>query len=204
MIPMPTETLQSNTEVIDGFIVDTETGEVLGFVEQPTEFLVTDEDSCNWVLKKMLKVEADIMSIDNSADVLAADAVLRNATALRRVKEKRLEYLHKRFDAELGEYARGQLQGKKERTFKTIFGAIALRFVKGGLRVADKTLALRWATTAAPDAIKVTEEFQISQLSAAQKEEIVKRLNAEADPNLAAFKIEPDRETIAVTTGVVK
>jgi len=195
------------TEIIDGYICDAETGEVLGLAEEPEQFRVQDEDSCNWVLKLMLNAEAELIAIDNSPEVLAADAVLRNAAEIRKKKQKKLDWLHKRFDAELGEFAKQQLEGKKERTFKTILGSIALRVVRGGLRVADELAAIRWAYMAAPEAVKVTEKFLISEVPADTKEVIALSLK---DPDSAApslkeaFALEPDRETIKITTGVAK
>jgi hypothetical protein len=187
--------MNENTEIIDGMIVDIETGEVLGLAEKP-EFTVKDEDSANWVLGKMLALESDIVAIETSARVIEAKAILANAAAMKKDASKRLEWLHARFTAEIGEWARPQLEGKKTKTLKTLLGAISFRVKKGGLRVADKDKALDWAKSNTPNAIKVTEEFQISLLSD------IGRALAEADSGNGAFEVIPDAESVTIKTGV--
>ena len=181
--------------IIDGLKVDPETGEVLG-VETPPEFMVQDDESAKWVLRKIGKAEAAVTAIDADPDVIWAKAILDNANAIQKRAQARLEYLHQRFDEELGFYAKYQLDGKTK-TWKTPVGSVAFRTVKGGLRVVDKDKALVWAKENTPTAIKVSEEFQISKLSD------IGRALAEADAHAStsAFEIKPDVDKITVTGG---
>lgn len=189
---------EPTVEIIDGYRVDSETGEVLGLAEPRPAFVVDDEDSLNWVLGRFLKVEAEIAAIDNSEVVIHARAVLANAEAMKRKATKRLDYLHNRFDLEILEYARRALAGAKRRTLDTILGSVSLRTVKGGLRVKDPEAALNIAKTYCPHAVKKTEAFQISQLTQEERDYLAANV-AEVSH---AFEVKPDTETVKITTGV--
>ncbi len=180
----------------NGMIVDIETGEILGLVQE--QFAVDDRASADWVLGKMLAEEAAMAAVDLTEAVIHARAILANAEALKKEKQRRLDYLHYRFDGELGEFARVQMNGSPSRTFKTINGSISLRSVKGGLRVKDEASALDTANRHGwSNAVKVTEKFLISQLTPQQKQ-----LARSIAGHTTAFEIVPDRETVTIKTGV--
>jgi len=192
--------------LIEGSYYTLEDGEFAGFAV-PETFSVKDQESCDWVLRKFLDIESQINAVELSAEVLAAKAILANAESMRKGMYTKYRWLEMRFQNELVEYAKKQLEGKKERTFKTVLGSIALRTKKGGLRVLDKAKALEVAKLAKwTDAIKTTEEFQISGLAAEEKESIQKGLLSAAWPEddemYKAFVVEPDSETVAIKTGV--
>lgn len=216
-MPMPAPELDGSrqTEIVDGYLVDPETGEILGLADLTNKFAVTDEITCDWVMNKMLEAEADVASVDHTPIVLHARAVVLNAEKLKKEKQRRIDYLHFRFDQELGEYARERLKGAKTKTLKTLFGTIALRIVKGGVRVDDAGAALSWAKLdpeAKKTAIKVVETFQISGLTKAKKEAIQKVLRfprlRDKGPKyraaFAGFRIQPDEEKIDVKVEVGK
>jgi phage host-nuclease inhibitor protein Gam len=183
------------TMVIDGMIVNVETGEVIG-VDAPEEFRVKDEDSFNWVMSKMLDADSRIASILTHPEVVKAKAILANAERITKDAQNRRSWFERRFGDELAEYAKTQIDGGKSKTFKTVLGAISFRVKKGGLRVEDKEKALKTAQfNGWTNAIKVTEEFQISKLDPAQKELAEAKL-------LPGFTVEPDTETWSISTGV--
>lgn len=173
--------------------VDPETGEVLGIVTPKPEFVIDTDDAANWCLAKMLAEESAIAAIDTADLVRQARAILENAEAMKKDRQRRLDWLHTRFDAELGKYARGALEGAKTRTLKLLCGSISLRTVKGGLRVIDEADALETAKSLGwKQAIKTTEKFLISELDEEQ------RHNAETMPG---FKLNPDEERVKIDTG---
>jgi hypothetical protein len=199
----------TGTNVIEqgGYLVDELTGEVLGFAQKPDDkFLPTTEEGVNWVLNKMLKAEAAIAAIQHSPEVLAAKAIVENAGKLQTEHSKKLEWLHQHFDADLGEYARIQLDGKKGRTFKTIYGSISLRTIPEKVKVQDPEAAVAVAKEFYPEAVKTVESFLISKLNDDAIEEIRKGLRGTAwghdDPARKAFMIEPAKETVTIKTGV--
>ncbi|AIE83509.1 host-nuclease inhibitor Gam family protein [Fimbriimonas ginsengisoli] len=200
----PESEVPRETEIHGDYIVDVETGEVVGMVDMAPKFAVTDADSANWVLGKMLQAEAEVAAIDNSALVIHARAVLTNAERMKRDRLGRLNWLHLRFDAELGEYARNELKGKKSKTFKTLLGSISLVANAGGLAVVKKgeATALEIAKKLGfTNAVKTSEEFQISKLTAEQKAALTEAVRkGEVAPG--GFEVKPPSEKVTVTTGV--
>lgn len=163
-----TEKTQFSYTIIDGMTIDTDTGEIMS-IETPTpEFTVHDEDTARWVLTKIGKAEAAVTAIDADADVVWAETIIANADKKRAQAKAKLDWLHTRFDGELAEYAKAQLDGKSK-TWSTTVGRVSFRTVKGGLRVVDAERALTWAKDNAPDCIKTTEEFHITKLNEEQR-----------------------------------
>lgn len=152
-----------DTDGADNYFADAVTGEFVAFA-LPQEFMVKDEDSCNWVLRKFLECESQINAIELSAEVLAAKAIVANAEKMRKAHYARLNWLEHRFKPELGKYAEKMLDGKKERTWKTLWGAIALTKTKGGVKVQDAVGAVAWAEENCKDAVKVEKSFLISMV----------------------------------------
>lgn len=216
---MPTDTLTEvanatevaesprETVVMDGYLCDAETGEVLGLVEMPKEtFAVVDEDSLDWVLGKILDAESDLIAIERSAEVIRARAVLANVEKMRKEKQSRLDWLHARFDGEIREFTAKALEGKKGRTLKRSLGSISLKTVKGGIRLADEQTAIELARLKFPEAVRVvpaTEKFMISQLNPGDRAYIESQLStAEPGPYARAFELKPDTLTVTIKTGV--
>lgn len=168
------------------YIVDDETGEILGLQE---EFHVTDEKSVDWVLEKMAEAEADILREQS-----LLETVTRNIESRKKEAERRRAFLAVRFGSELEDFARQSLTCEKSKTIKRPFGRLAFRTVKGGLRASDPEIALETAKALGwNNAIKVTESFQISKLTDDQK------TYAELQ---AGFVVLPDREVFDVKIGV--
>lgn len=193
---------------IDGYLCDEETGEILGLATPTPEFAVTDRASAEWVLDRILRAEADLAAVDHSPAVIHARAVIENADSIRAERRRRVDWLRRRFGAELGEFARRQLAGGKSRTWKSPVGAISLRTVRGGLRVVDAEAALRVARVAYPHAVKRTEEFRVSLLTPDERDDLLRGLapggwSADEEAH-AAFAVAPDEERVDVRTGVAR
>ena len=216
---MPDETPTETAPVeIDGALYDAETGEFLAFVDRAAAFAVVDQASAEWVLGKMLDAEAALAAVLQSPEVLRAKAVLANAEALQKASASRLDSLHRRFDGELGDYARRELEGKKGRTLKTLLGSISLKTVKGGLRVADEAKALAWAKAPPPPPPPLSRVRQgdraVPDLRPARwrarghprtRSSIrtpSRRNPSTRRPSAAASRSRPTSETVSVKTGV--
>lgn len=186
--------LAENTILIDGLIIDIESGEVVG--QERPEFRVTDEASAEWVLEKIMNAEADA-----ARDRLKLKAVVERLEASIKASEKRAEWFRSRYGSELEEFARERLQDSKTKTLKLTWGSISFRTVKGGLRVADPEAALTWAKQYAPEAVKVTEAFQITKLG----DDWRTTLTTVTPPEQLAergFAIAEDSEVVSIKTGV--
>ncbi len=177
-----------------GMWVNIDTGEIVDIQtpagpDQP--FIPQTETEVEWVLGKMATAEALLVSIQTRPEVLQAKAVLANAAKMEKEAARKLDWLHARFDPDLGEFARKQLEGKKGKTWKSVLGSIALRLQKGKVKVENPELALEWAKAFDPEAIKTTEEFQISRAT-----------NLVEDDLPIGFIKTPDEEKVTVKTGV--
>lgn len=181
-----------NIVLQDGLWIDADTGEVVGLAEP---FQVTDEDSANWVLEKLLNAEADI-----ARERMKLRAVEERAQANIKRHERRVEWLKARFGPELEAYAAQALEGKKSRTLSLLFGKLAFRKKAGGLRLADEALALEWAKKHCPDAVKVTEAFRISAIPA---EEATRLTGLDQEVlDVTGLRYEGPSETFSISTGV--
>jgi len=184
----------SELELIGDSYYDFETGEYVGD-KLPDEFHVTDESSFEWVMEKIFNAEAELL-----AEAEKIKALLANYERKKNRAQAKIDWFKARFSPEVEQYAKSKLDGKAK-FVECPFGRVSFRTKKGGLRVSDKDLALGLAKLSGwTDAIKVTEEFQISKLTEAQKEV----LTAKPLPEGCGFVIEPDSETCTITTGVGK
>lgn len=189
---------QSTYEVIDGYVIDPETGEVIGLATPPA-FIINNPQGLDWAMEMMLKEAAAIHEIDNTAIVVQARAILENAAKMKADRAKRLAWLHVRFDNEIGNYVKPLLEGQKTKTYKTLYGSVSFRSVKGGLRVGDVDKALEWASANCPQAIQTKAEFRISNVPDSIKAAIT------ASPTgleREAFLVQPDEERLKVETRV--
>ena len=179
----------SELELIGDSYWHFETGEYVGD-KLPDEFSVKDESSFEWVMEKMFNAEADLL-----AEAEKIKALLANYERKKNRAQSKLDWFKARFSPEVEAYAKTKLDGKSK-FVDCPFGRVAFRTKKGGLRVSDKDGALEVAQSLHwTNAIKVTEEFQISKLTDEQKER---------DENYPAFVIEPDTEQMSITTGINK
>lgn len=185
--------LAENTILIDGLIIDIESGEIVG--QERPEFRVTDEASAEWVLEKIMNAEADA-----ARDKIKLKAVVERLEAAIKASEKRAEWFRNRYVGELEEFARERLEGAKTKTLKLTWGSISFRTVKGGLRVADPEAALEWAKQYAPESVKVSESFQITKLPDNWREDLL--VSSPEDLAERGFAVAADSEAVSIKTGV--
>jgi len=174
-----------NYQIIDNLVVDTETGEVLG--NAITEGVIDSHSSLEAVLEKIGEVEAML-----AAQQLRHQAILENCRKLEVKTASYLAYLKGMYNAPIEAYAKTRLEGQKSKTLTTPYGSVSFRTVKGGLKVVDKGMALATAhKLGMMEAIKVTEEFQISRLTDEQREAIATTLPE-------GFEMVADKETMSI------
>lgn len=192
--------------VIDGLRYDTETGECYG-PDQAEPFRVTDEDSADWVLERMVDADLDVRRLEQKMKALQDNL----GAQLKKAKARQVGLL-RRFESELEEYYHAN-PPRKGKTLQLTFGKLSMKTIPGGLRVLDADAALALATSMAWDnAIEEKREFKVSALTPEQKEWLAKRLSprdeleevletqAEADAR-AAFEVKPDEERFGVKVG---
>lgn len=173
--------------------IDAETGEILSAEPEAPKFAVTDEKSAEWVLQRIQEEEAAVAAL-----TAQENAILENVRAMKRRHQSKADGLRYRFAGELEAFARENLNGGK--TWTCPYGSVQFRKVASRLKVADDSRALEWARTGCPDAVKVTEEFQISKLTDEAKM-ILKELSAD-ERTARGFEITPETESVSIKTGV--
>ncbi len=168
---------QIETTIQDGYIIDVNTGEVLGIVGLPKEeFVIDSQEAADWVFSKMLEAESELAAVLQSPHVLHAKAIINNAAAIEKEKRRRIEWLHARFDNELGRWARPNLKGKTK-TVKSILGSVSFRLQNGGLRCIDAAKGLIWAKLAGKShTVKTEEKFLVSELTDTDQEQLIEFL----------------------------
>ncbi len=189
--------LETQYEVIDGYRINPETGEVLG-VEPPADcgedFKIDTEEKVNWVLEKWLREEAAVEELEIRAKAIAA-----NLAIMKRQRENRIAALQYRFGQDLEEYARKQLQGKRAKSIQTCYGKLAFRKVSPKIEVNDEEAAAHWILENAPEseAAQVTFRFYKSKLSPEMNKAIIS-----GETQIPGLEVTPERELFSVKTGV--
>lgn len=147
------------TEVVDGYLIDSRTGEVLEFVGRP-EWRIDSDDKAEWVLERRGEIEADLAAVR-----ARREAILANLDALERKHAGRLRALDFRFEGELEAFARSKLAGGKAKTWRCPYGTVAIRKVPGRWTWADvadaKDKAVEWADRHHPHLVVETVERKV-------------------------------------------
>lgn len=186
-----TNTLPENYVLIDGYWMDPDTGEIIEAEAPKPEFRIDCKEHMDWYLEKRLNAVAEVHAIEMSSAVLAAKAVLDNATRMAARAQKRVDALDRRFSAEATEFARQNLP-TKGKTYYSPFGEVAFRAVPAKLTVADEAQAIAWARfNNLADCVKTT--FLVSKVSRG----VAENLGAEQ-----GFEWTPARESVSIKTDI--
>ncbi len=179
---MSTETITT----AEGWIVDTETGEIIGRADVHELFRVTDMDSAEWVLARMQETDAQIL-----AETAILQARIEAQQTRIDVQRRRRDWLERRFGPELEIFAAQELDGKKTRTLQTGFGKLSFRRGVEKIVVREGCIitAVTWAKMNCPAAIKTTETILVSELKGQKLPD-------------DAFEIIPAADKFTITTGV--
>lgn len=178
-------------QTIDGLIyeIDEDSGEILSVQPEVPAFAVHDVSSAEWVLKRLQEQDAQL-------DALEAQerAILDNLKTMKSRIESRRNGLLYRFKQELETFVRNNLPAGKK-SWVSPYGSVQFRMNPARLKVADPAVALEWARVEAPHCIKLTEEFQISKLTAEDKTALMQN-----PPS--GFDVTPAAESVEIKTGV--
>jgi len=179
----------------EGYLVDPETGEVLGLASTPTpEFEVTDEESAEWVLAKIADSEAEVLKLQ-----LMLNSVAERLQSRMKDQTRRIEWLKARYGADIAEVAKANLpKGKK--TWKGVNGQVAFRTTNPRLDIpkdsTEKTIG--WLKdNGLNQAVKVTESVLKSEIP----DEYTNRLMEDAElRQIAGFELIPGGESVKIET----
>ncbi len=139
-------------DIIDGYRIDTDTGEILGLAEHDPAFHVTDRTSAEWVLEKLGRAAADLAALE-----VRRAAILANLDAQASQFNRRTDWLTARFGAELQDYATLMLIGAKRKSLQLDFGKLGFRKTNGSVKVFHAPSAIAWLQTHCPRALQPQE-----------------------------------------------
>lgn len=148
-----------NTEIVDGYLIDVDTGEVLALAGHDQSFHVTDRTSAEWVLEKMSINTGALKSIE-----FRRAAVLASLDAQQREIERRADWLNQRFGAELKDWAARQLAGQKRKSLQLDWGKVGFRQTHGSVKVFDQITAVQWLQQHCPRAVQMEAKVYISNI----------------------------------------
>jgi len=152
-------------DVIDGELWDEETGEYAG----PASGWITGDESPEelalLVMRKRMDIEATIQ-----AEKDKLDAITNNMVKLIGKHVARLEWLERRYNAQLQDYAMSQLPRKadgslKVKTWTCPFGSVSFRTVAERVKVVDEEETVAWLMEHNPEAVKTKHTVLVSKLS---------------------------------------
>jgi phage host-nuclease inhibitor protein Gam len=184
----PVETQESqNTEIIDGLLVDSDTGEVIAdTIQREGDYSVDELDRLLFRLNRMdaeaetfakqhrtaqeivtAKEEAALQALgENDPDYVAALATANRCEKLFEQLNARITFLKSAYEGPVKDLVDNVLQGQKSRTLKRPCGEVSLRSVPGKVEVVDVELAVaELEKSGHTDAIKKT--VLVSKLSEA-------------------------------------
>ena len=177
--------MERTYQIIDNQVVEVSTGEILCEALAPEG--ITSQVALEAVLERIGKAEAIL-----AGKKAHHDSIRANMAKIEQRELAKIAYLRDLYEPHIETYAKARLDGQKSKTLLTAFGNVSFRTSAGGVRVSDKSLALATAHKFGwVEAIKTTEEFQISKISADQKQLIL-----ETVPE--GFVVMPDSETMTV------
>lgn len=170
----------------DGYIVDADTGEIVGHDEPREAFVVDSVEKAEWVLEQRSAREAAIAAID-----ARLKAVTEQLLAQRKAVVRRLAYEDYLYSPSLIQFARSQLSGKS-RTVQFGWGKVSFRSSTGTNTIVSMDEAVAWMRRFDPSKVKVRESVNVTD---------VLKLK---DPGmrLGWLKSSGPKETVVVSTGI--
>lgn len=180
-----------STVIEDDWIIDTETGEVVGIQGWQIDGHVEDEKQL-WILqKRMLETESKI-----AAERLMMKSIVANCEARIKRLESRMKWLDLRYGVSAADVAKSLLL-KGSKTYTSPYGKVSFRATKDKLVIDNQDLFTPWALKHAPEAVK--QSVLVSKLP---KEQVERWLKVE-DFLPKGLRIEPGGESVTFT-GITK
>ena len=144
----------------NGWVIDPNTGEVVGVYGWLEEGHVENEHDL-WILQKKI-LEVDSLIVGEKAQLKRIQDM-----CAKRIKqlESRRDWMELKYGVTATAVAR-ELLPRNKKTYTSPYGEITFRTSKAKFTFTDQTSAVAWARTHAPDAIKTAESVLVSKLSA--------------------------------------
>ena len=167
--------------------VDPESGEVISVEPVSPEFKVDSSQRADWVLGKMLALDAELAEVDACAIVQQARAILENAEKVKEGIRRKRAAIEWRFGPDLAEFVRKEIAGGKSKTWKGLYGSVSFRSSAAKLKVSDPEKAAWWAIKTAPKTARV--QFDLGEVVDSDIEKLVRLASTYCDTVKPSFLI---------------
>lgn len=215
----PSQTAERLLIEDNGFLIDEETGEVLGLIhpekglialasvdgpqeEEKDRFLIEDSESLDWVLEKRAELDGNILAL--KARLKAIQSNMQSMIKIQQGRVASLEYL---FDEQIKEYTKAKLQAdaglkkKPKKSLKSPFATVKFTSSGGGFEIVNTAKAVKFLREyEAGFAVKVEESVLKSRIPPMIKTLI----EADDDGKLVdcGIRIVPKQENMKVTSNI--
>lgn len=146
-------------------------------------FAIDTEDKANWLLRAHLVLNAEEQQIERQAAARLADIRKRRAS------------LKARFDLELEDWARSEMENRrvKGKTLKLLCGNISFRTVRGGLKLTDADSAIDHAKV-----LGAVQEIVTVKIDRDRYVQIAQDALHRTGELLPGIEMLPDRESMSI------
>lgn len=156
----------TQTIEIDGFIVDQETGEVLGHAESGS--LADDRDRLvGWALKKRAEALASAAGLEAHMNLLIAGVKERLETQIREA-ERKAAWIESAYGLTIQSWAEDNIPAGKK-SVKHDWATVGFRSSRESTKILDPEKALAFCKMRFPEAIKIVESVLVSEIPDAEK-----------------------------------
>ncbi len=180
----------SEYKIIGEKVVDESTGEILGDVV--TDGIISDKYAFEAVSEKLSRIDSEIDS-----ETRRLEAMIENQRKLLARKKSYRDYLLACYTEPLKAYCLDQAEKYGLSTIRNLYATYSFRNVKGGLKLVDEQAALesvsKFRGLKLKECVKVFQKFQVSKLTEAQKQLIIKK-------GVPGFEVSEDEKRFYIKT----
>ena len=175
--------------VIDGYIVNEETGEIIGCATLEHNWVPKTKKDMEFILENMSTLDAQ-----KTANDLRIKAIQESLEAQNRKLEAQRKFWEWKFGNDLINYAKEQLANSKSRTYQFDYGKVSFRTSKGTNKITDMDKAVAWAKKHFPDIVIVEERVNVT--------DILEKTEHVIEDNIDFIDSTGPQEKITISTGI--
>lgn len=179
----------------DGWVLDVDSGEVLGRGDVDEAFVIDSADKAEWALELRGRIEADIAAVD-----LRIEAVTKQLKRLRSEHVRRLSWWTWRFEPSLVSFARRLLRARKGKTLRLGWGSVSFRKVAPSHEILDMEAAVAWVKAWAPERVKSRE--WVGRKDVGLVLGAVRRIAGEEPERPSWLRVTDEAERVTISTGI--
>jgi hypothetical protein len=191
--PLPEDVIEES----DDWLLDAETGAVVGRLDVADHFHIDSTEKAEWALRLRGEIEGRIVDLDARLEALRA-----NLLALRAEQVRRLAWWDWRFGSQLADFARRMLAGGKKRTWTCAWGRVSFRRTPGNTKILDGCMheAVAFVRAWEPGRVRVVETVGVKDVEAVM--EAIRAATEEEPEKPGWIKSTGESENVTINTGI--